>query len=168
MPYSQARVSQYDWVLFFHLLSAFMLVGGALAYHTLQLFLLRRDRPSEVATLFGIGRPFELAIQVGAVGVLVFGIWLAYVSEPEYKITDEWVIAAIVLWVVANALGFVGGKIYQDGGKLAEQLVETGNDNPSPELRAVIRSPRAAVLTWGSTLMIVAILVLMIWKPGAP
>lgn len=161
-------MSQYDWVLFFHLLSAFMLVGGALAFHTLQLFLLRRDRPSEVASLFGIGRPFELAIQVGAVGVLIFGIWLAYVSEPEYKITDEWVIAAIVLWVIANALGFAGAKIYANGAKLAEQLLETGNDNPSAELRAIVRSPRAAVLTWVSTLVIVAILVLMIWKPGAP
>lgn len=163
-------MNKYDWLLFFHLLSAFLLVGGALAFHTLGFFLLKRDRPSEVATLFGIGRPFTFAIQIGALGVLVFGVWLAYADQraPRYGITDEWVIAAIVLWVIANALGFRGAMIYEHGTKLAQRLVAEGNDNPSTELRAIIRSPQAAVMTWASTLLIVAILVLMIWKPGAP
>lgn len=145
-----------------------MLLGGAVAYHVLHLFLLRRDRPSEVATVFGIGRPFALAIQIGAVAVLVFGIWLAYVGEPDYGIFDEWVVAAIALWVVGNALGYVGGNIYAKAARRAEVLTKEGNDNPSPELRALIRSPRAAAMTWASTLAILAILVLMIWKPGAP
>lgn len=161
-------MNRYDWFLFFHLLGAFLLVGGALAFHTLQLFLLRRDRPSEVATLFGVGRPLELSIQIGAVVVLLFGILLAYVGEPDYGIFDEWIIAAILLWVVGNVLGFLGGNMYAEGRKLAERLAAEGNDSPSAELRAVIRSPRAALLTWASTLMIVTILVLMIWKPGGP
>jgi uncharacterized membrane protein len=167
MPYSPARMNQYDTLLFFHLLSAFLLVGGALAYHTLGFYLMKRERPSEIATLFGIGRPFALAIQIGAIGVLVFGVWLAYVGEPDYGIFDEWIIAAIVLWVIGNGLGFRGGRIYEEGLKLAERLVEEGNDNPSAELNALLRSRQAAVMTWGSTLSMVAILVLMIWKPGA-
>jgi len=160
-------VDAYDTLLFLHLLAAFMMIGGALAYHILQFALLRRDRPSEVAALFGAGRLFGLLIQVGAVAVLIFGIWLAYVSTPEYGITDEWVITAIVLWVIAVALGFFGGNLYTKAAQLAGRLEAEGADAPSAELRAMIRSPRAALMTWGSTVLIVAILVLMIWKPGA-
>jgi uncharacterized membrane protein len=159
-------VSQYQWVLFFHLLSAFLLLGGALAYHLLHIAVWNRERPSEVAGLFGGARIAGLGLQVGAVGTLVFGIWLAYVGEPDYGIGEGWIIASIVLWVVGNALSGIGGKIYENAQKLAARLAAEG-DMPSAELTALVRSPRAAVLTWSSTLVILTIAILMIWKPGA-
>ena len=158
-------MSQYQWALFFHLLSAVMLASGALTYHLLLLVLLKRDRPSEIATLFGNAKIAQFGIQAGAAGTIVFGIWLAFIGEPDYGF-DAWVIAAIVLWVAANGLGAVGGKIYENGQKLAARLAAEG-DAPSPELTAVVRSPKAAALTWASTILIVVILVLMVWKPGA-
>jgi uncharacterized membrane protein len=158
-------VSTYQWVLFLHLLSAFLLAGGALAYHILHFTLLQRERPSEIAELFGAGRIFSFAIQAGAMGTIIFGIWLAYIGEPDYGLGQGWIIAAIVLWVVSSGLGAAGGKIYEGGQKLAAQLAAAG-DAPSAELTAIIRSPRAAALTWASTLMVVAILVLMVFKPG--
>ena len=162
-------MSKYDWLLVFHLFGAAALVGGALAFHTLQIALIRSDRPRRIATLFGIGRPFELAIQIGAVVSLAFGIWLAYADHeiPKYKITDGWIIAAIVLWFVANGLGFRGGEIYARARELAVKLAAEG-DEPSPELSAMIRSRPAAILTWASTASMFAIIVLMVWKPGAP
>lgn len=158
-------MSQYQWVLFFHLLSAVMLASGALTYHFLHFAVLRRERPSEIAALFGGAKIAGLGLQVGAAGTIIFGIWLAFVGEPDYGF-EGWVIAAIVLWVVANALGFGGGKIYEGAQKLAARLAAEG-DAPSAELTGLIRSQRAAILTWGSTLTIVVILVLMVWKPGA-
>ena len=158
-------MSQYQWALFFHILSAVLLAGGALTYHFLHLALLKRDRPSEIAALFGGAKIAATALQAGALGTIVFGIWLAFIGEPDYGF-DGWVIAAIVLWVVANALGAVGGKIYEKGQKLAARLATEG-DAPSAELAAVIRSPKAAALTYASTTLIVVILVLMVWKPGA-
>jgi uncharacterized membrane protein len=162
------EVSRYDWLLVLHLFGAAALFGGAVAYHTVHLALLRTDRPRRIATLFGLGRPFELAIQVGALATLVFGIWLAYTDHevPRYGLGQGWIIAAIVLWVVANGLGAVGGKTYQKAKERAEELAAV-SDEPSAELRAMIRDPRAAVMTWTSTAMIVTILVLMVWKPGA-
>jgi len=162
-------VSKYDWLLVFHLFGAAALVAGALAFHTLHIALLRSDRPQRIATLFGIGKPFERAIQIGAVVSLVFGIWLAYADHeiPKYKITDEWIIAAIVLWFVANGLGFRGGEIYARARELAEELAAEG-DEPSAELTALVRSPRAAIMTWAATATMFAIIVLMVWKPGAP
>lgn len=158
-------MSAYQWVLFLHLLSAVLLASGALAYHLLHFAVLRRERPSEVAELFGAARIVGLGLQVGAMGTIVFGIWLAYIGEPDYGLGQGWIIAALVLWVIATILGAVGGKIYERAQKLAAQLAASG-DAPSAELTALVRSPRAAVLTWGSTLTIVAILALMVFKPG--
>jgi uncharacterized membrane protein len=162
-------MSKYDWLLFLHLLGAGMLVAGALAYHVIGFAIGRRDRPSEIATLVRLGRPLNVAIPLGAVMALGFGIWLAYTGReiPQYKITDEWIIASILLWVIGMALGSQGGRIYAEGGKLAERLAAHG-DAPSPELRAIMQSPRAAVMTWASTAALLTILVLMVWKPGAP
>ncbi len=70
-------MSRYDWLLFLHLLSAFALVGGAVAIQAFWLAAVQRDRPSEIAVLMHLGKISELVINVGAVGVLVFGIWLA-------------------------------------------------------------------------------------------
>jgi uncharacterized membrane protein len=158
-------MSTYQWVLFLHLLSAFLLASGALAYHLLHFALLKRQRPSEIAELFGAARVMQLGLQAGAMGTIIFGIWLAYIGEPDYGLGQGWIIAAIVLWVAANAFGAVGGKIYEGAQKLAAQLAAAG-DAPSAELTALIRSPRAAVMTWASTLLVVTILVLMVWKPG--
>ena len=162
-------MSKYDWLLFLHLLGAFALVAGIVTYHLLQLVAVRRERPTEVAALLGLGRVAEMAIRAGAVVVLVFGIWLAYVGTeiPQYKVTDEWVLAAIVLWVLATGLGERAGRIYGEAQKLARRLANEG-DAPSSELRTLLRSPRAALLMWASNAAVVTILVLMIWKPGAP
>jgi hypothetical protein len=146
-----------------------MQLAGALGYHVLQIAVWRRDRPRDVATLLGIGRPLEIAIPLGGLIALVFGIWLAYVDEeiPKYRITDEWIIAALLLWVVGMAVGERGGRIYGDARKLAQRLAGE-SDSPSAELRALIQSRRAAILTTVGTLVFVAVLVLMVWKPGAP
>lgn len=164
-----AALTRYDWLLFFHLTGAFLLLSGALAFHLLLFYSRRREKPSEVASILGGGALAEFAIQVGTLVVLVFGIWLAYTDSeiPKYKLTDEWIIASLILWAVGSALAAVGGKIYADGRKLALRLAADG-DTASPELRALIFNRRAAVMTWASTLMITAILVLMVWKPGAP
>jgi uncharacterized membrane protein len=162
-------MSTYDWLLFFHLLGAAMFLSGAVAYHVLQLFATRRERPSEIAALLGLTRLPELGIRVGSLLVLAIGIWLAYVDEeiPQYKITDGWILAAIGLWVVATALGERAARNYHEAHKLSQRLAAAG-DAASSQLETLVRNPRAAATLWASTATIVAILVLMIWKPGAP
>src|SRR6476619_4576953 len=81
------------------------------------------------------------------------------------KWSDTWVISALVLWVVANALGSNGGRRDRKARELAQRL-EAEGDQPSPELRAALRDPVTLALSWGSGLVVVVILVLMIWKPG--
>ncbi len=136
----------YDWLLFLHVLSAFVLVGALTALWALVL----ATRPAaptigaEDARLIGrIGGPL---VGVGMVGTILFGIWLA-IDSGRYQPWDGWIVAAIVLWALAGWSGGRAGKAFQED--------PVGQRRTGINLQAL---NSAAVL---------AILVLMIWKPGA-
>ena len=125
---------------------------------------LRRERPSEIVVLFRLAQIAVRSITVGMVVALAFGLWL--VSEADFGWGDTWVVLALILWVVANALGGIGGGREKRTRELAERLA-AGGDQPSPELRARLRDPLTLALSWGSGAVVIVILALMIWKPGA-
>jgi uncharacterized membrane protein len=157
-------VDRYHWLLVFHLAGAFLVLGGATIAGIFNIAALRRERPSEIAALFSLTRVAVISVMAGMPLVLIFGLWL--VSDANYGWGDTWIVAALVLWVAANALGGAGGKRDKRTRRLAEQLATQG-DQPSVELRARLRDPVSLTLSWGSGLAVVAILALMIWKPGA-
>lgn len=159
-------MDKYQWLLFLHVTGAFLLVGGSVLAVVLNLSALGRERPSEVALLLGLVRFAVAAIAGGVLLTLVFGLWLVSAAPENYSYGSFWVIAALVLWVVANALGSRGGKRDRDTRKLAERLAAEG-DAPSRELHARLRDPVSLVLSYGSGLAVLLILVDMIWKPGA-
>jgi uncharacterized membrane protein len=157
-------LSTNDWLLFLHITGAFLLLGGGVVAGALNIAALRRDRPSEIVLLFGLIRIAVASIMIGTLLAFVFGLWL--VHEVGYGYGDGWVIAAIVLLVVANALGGIGGRREEQTAKYAAELAARG-DAPSPELRRRVRDPVSLALSYGSGLVLVAILTIMIWKPGA-
>ena len=139
-------MSLYDWLLFIHILSAFFLVGSLTALWALVL----ATRPAapllveEDARLYGrIAGPL---VGVGIIGTLIFGIALA-IQVDRYHVWDGWIVAAIVLWMIG---GWAGG----EAGKRFDR-------DPVAGRRAGIRFQAV------SSLAALAILVLMIWKPGA-
>lgn len=146
-----------------HVTGAFFLVSGSVAAGVLNVLAARAERPSEAALLLSLIRIAVVAIGIGAAGTLIFGIWLWH--EQGYGIGTFWIWASLVLWVVANALGGIGGKHQERTRKLAEQLAAAG-DTKSDELRALLRDPRANALSWLAGAATLAILVLMIWKPS--
>jgi len=79
---------------------------------------------------------------VGGLLTLVFGIWLAL---DDYSIVDGWILIALVLWAIAGATGVRIGMAL-DSGTATERL-----------------RPLYAVMT----IAVVALLVVMIYKPGA-
>jgi uncharacterized membrane protein len=157
-------VTKYDWLLLFHLLGAFLFLSGSIVAGILQLAAMRRDRPSEVALLLGLTRPAVVAVGLGSLVTLALGLWLA--DDAGYGIGDRWVIAAIVLWVVSGALGGAGGRPMRHARELAERLAADG-DRPDEQLHRAVGDRRALVLSYLSFAALVAILVLMVWKPGA-
>ncbi len=157
-------MDRYHWLLFLHVTGAFMVLGGAVMAGIFNVSALRRERPSEIAVLFRLTRFAVTSMTVGMVVALGFGLWL--VSDADYGWGETWIVLALVLWVAANALGGIGGGRDKRTRELAEQLAAQG-DAPSPELRARLRDPVSLALSWGSGIVVVAILALMIWKPGA-
>ncbi len=129
----------YDWLLFFHVLAAFLLGVTVVMYSAVALGATASGR-----MLFVADRCWD----VGGLGTLVLGIWLA-LHLDEYGIFDGWIIGAIVLWVIATGLGE----------SVRRQLADA---EASPVKPGAVRT-----MHWLRTLAIVALLVLMIWKPGA-
>lgn len=154
----------YQWLLALHVTGAFLLVGGGVIAAALNLAALGRERPSDIVLLFGLVRIAVASIMIGGLLTLVFGLWL--VHEAGYGYGDGWVVAALVLFVLGNALGGAGGRRDERTAARARELVAAG-DAPSPDLRERVRDPVSLALSYGSGLILVAILALMIWKPGA-
>jgi uncharacterized membrane protein len=153
----------YQWLLFFHVTGAFLLLGGGVIAAALNLAALRRERPSEILLLFSLIRVAVVPIMLGGVLALVFGLWL--VHEAGYGYGETWIVLALVLFVLGNALGGVGGRRDERTARFARELAASG-DAPSAELRARVRDPISLALSYGSGLILVALLAIMIWKPG--
>jgi len=158
-------VDRYEWLLFLHVTGAFLLLGGIVVVAVFSVAAWRRERPSEIALLLGLTRWGLPAIWGGMLVTLAFGLWL--VHDVDYvDWGDGWVIASLALWVVTGFLGDRGGRFDRETRALAGRLA-AGGDMPSPELTARVRNPVAMALNWSSALAALAILALMIWKPGA-
>jgi uncharacterized membrane protein len=157
-------VDTYDWLLFLHVTGAFLVLGGAVMAGIFNFAALKRERPSEIAALFRLARVAVVAIGAGMGLTLVFGLWL--VHNAGYGWGDTWIVLALVLWVLSNAMGGIGGGREKQTRQLAERLAADG-DAPSQELSARLRDPMWLALSWGSGVVVIAILALMIWKPGA-
>jgi len=124
----------YDWLLFLHVLAAFLLVVTVVTYTAVAF-----GGATSGRTLFVADRCWD----VGGLGTLVLGVWLALYLD-QYGFFDGWILGAIGLWVVATGLGETVRKRHAEG-----------------ETAAV------STMHWLRTLAVLGLLVLMIWKPGA-
>jgi len=157
-------VNTYDWLMMIHVTGAFLLIGGGAAAGILNVRAWRAERPSEIALLLRlISRVAVPAIGLGSVLTLLIGLWL--VHNAGYSYGTFWVWGAIVLWVVASALGGRSGR-YQGKAQAEAARLAAADDALTPELRALVRDPVGNALAYGSGLTLVLLLVLMIWKPG--
>jgi hypothetical protein len=124
----------YHTLLFLHLIAAFLLAVTVVMYSAVAL-----GATTDRRMLFVADRCWD----VGGLGTLIFGIWLA-LNLDQYDFFDFWILLALVLWLVATGLG---------------QSVQRriGGD----DARAV------AAMHWIRTIVVIALLVTMVWKPGA-
>ena len=124
----------YHGLLFFHLIAAFLLAVTIVMYSAVAL-----GATSSPRMLFVADRCWD----VGGLGTLIFGIWLA-LDLDQYDFFDGWILLALLLWFVATGLG---------------QTVQRGIGGD--DIRSVI------ALHWIRTIVVIGLLVTMIWKPGA-
>jgi uncharacterized membrane protein len=148
-------------LLFFHLLGAVSFFAGAAVAGTLQLAAMRRERPSEVYALLRLAPVGAALVGLGALLTLGFGIALA--EHEGFGLSPAWIQAALGLWVASMAVGGYGGKTARHARRLAQRLAAEG-DAPSPELRALVAARGPLWASYASGLMLLAILVLMVWR----
>jgi uncharacterized membrane protein len=138
-------VDLYDWLLFLHVLSAFVAVGAMTVLWGIVLGT-RAPAPSiDPGAAMTIGRGAGIAVGVGMIAALLLGIWLA-IDVDGYELWDGWILASIVLWAVGTGAGAKAGREFERG----------------PEGRQAGIRLQAA-----NSVLLLVILVLMIWKPGA-
>jgi uncharacterized membrane protein len=159
-------VSLDDWILALHLLAAFVLVGAVVAAWVMVISARAADRPAAAEPPLRLVPVLAPMTAIGGAGTLVFGVWLA-ISLDSYEVWDGWIVASLVLWLVAAGTGETAGARYRRAGERAAELARSGADGPDPELRALVRDGRAMALHAIASVAALAILVLMIWKPGA-
>ncbi|HET7571720.1 MAG TPA: DUF2269 family protein [Gaiellaceae bacterium] len=150
-------------LLFLHLLGAFCFFAGAAVAGTLQLAAIRSDRPSEVLALLRLTRVGVALVGAGALMTLGFGTALA--EQVGYGMSPAWIQAALGLWVASMALGGWGGRTARHARHLAGRLAAEG-DAPSEELRSLLRARGPLWASYASTLLLVAVVALMVWKPA--
>ena len=155
-----------DWILAFHVLSAFAFVAGLILFWVLIVAVRKTDTPDGTIRMEPIVKVGNAATGIGAGGTLVFGIWLAF-SYGGYDIWDPWIVIALVLWAVAGALGSRTGAAYMEGMNKAKELEAAGQNGPNAELLAANRTQNGLVFHTATSAVLVLILVDMIWKPGA-
>jgi uncharacterized membrane protein len=153
-----------DVALFFHLLGAFSLIGGTIvagvAFETAR----RRVVPAEIALLLGVTRIGVVLVVLGAVMVLGFGLWLVDLGDWGYG--AGWVDAALGLFAAAVVMGGIGGQRPKRARKLAQRLAAERTP-ANAELRALLDDPATRVVNYLSALLLLAVLMLMVFKPGA-
>jgi uncharacterized membrane protein len=159
-------VSFDDWILALHLLSAFAYVAGMIVFWVLIVAVRRTDTPEGTIRMAPIVKVGMIGTGVGAVGTIVFGLWLTF-SVGGYRIWNFWIIAALVLWAIAAGVGGRTGKEYQKGMDKALELEAAGQTGPNAELLALNRTQNGVVLHAIASAALLLLLIDMIWKPFA-
>ena len=155
-----------DWILALHLLSAFAYVAGMIVFWVLIVAVRRTDTPDGTTRMAPVVKVGMIGTAVGAVGTIVFGLWLTF-SVGGYRIWNFWIIAALVLWAIAGGVGGRTGKEYQKGMDKALELEAAGQTGPNAELLALNRTQNGVVLHAIASAALLLLLIDMIWKPGA-
>ncbi len=134
----------YDWLLFLHVLSAFALVATVVMFSAFALGAATDTRVLAVANFLWAA---------GGLGTLVFGIWLA-IYVDGYEVWDGWIITSILLWAIATELG------------RRAQLGYTAIAGAGDGGAVVAEARQASLMHWLRSLAVLALLVVMIYKPG--
>lgn len=155
----------YDLALTCHLLGAFSLVSGTVMAAVSSEIARRRANSAEIALLLGLALTGAVLIVGGMLVAVGFGLWLVDLGNWGYG--TPWVDASIGLLALVAVIGAIDGQRPRKARKIAVRLA--GQDlPPNTELAALLRNRLAIGLNYAAGTMLLAIIVLMVVKPGSP
>lgn len=135
-----------DWLLFLHVLGAFVAVGALTALWGLLLGTRGTAPLFDPPAALQFGRISGILVGVGMTAALVFGIWLA-IDLDAYELWNGWILASLVLWAIGGWAGGQAGKAFESD--------PLANRAKGIRFHAI------------NSVAVLVILVLMLWKPGA-
>ena len=144
--------SVYDWLLFLHVLGATAFLGIAIAFWAVVVATRPQAPVLSARAALLVTSPLAMAIAVASVVALVFGVWLA-IYVDGYELWDGWILASLVLWLVAGGVGERSGRAFTASLEASEHALSDRR--------------RGIVLHAIATAALLVILYLMITKPGA-
>ena len=154
-----------DWLLALHLLAAFALMAALVLFTAVMVANWGDGRPQRASAYFRVAAIGGPLIAAGAGLTLLLGIWLA-IDLDAYQPWDGWIIAAIVLWGIGGYTGSRVGAHYTGLQELVDRLA-AGGDEPNAELAAKLSDRSIRTMHVITVIAFTAVLVLMIFKPGA-
>ena len=155
-----------DWIFSLHLLMAATLVGSLVMSWIVVVALYRVEVADATLSLNRVAVVGTALTVVGLLGAIAFGIWLA-ILRTAFQLWDGWVIAAIILWIIAAELLRRSFVEHARPTAKAKALVASGDTGPNAELAALNRSSTGLLLRALASAAIVLIVIDMIYKPGA-
>jgi hypothetical protein len=155
-------VSFSDWILAFHLLSAFAVASALVLFSVLVFSGRRMTTLEQTRTLFRVAPLGGILISAGIGLVFVFGVILALDSD-RFELWDGWVIAGIILWAIFAGVGQRSGAYYTK----IQKLAEADDGGSESEVLARLRAPTGVWLHVATIAIFVLIVIDMIYKPGA-
>jgi hypothetical protein len=159
-------VSFEAWIFAIHLLMAATLVGALVMSWILTVALRSVETAGTTLSFNRVAMVGATILGVGLVGVIAFGIWLAILRDAFHP-WDGWVIAAIILWVIATAAIMRAVAEYRKPAERARALLTSGQTGPDAELAALNRTTTALLMRALASAAIVLIVIDMVYKPGA-
>ena len=153
-----------DGILFLHLAGVLLFVGGSIAAAVLRLAAMRRQRPSEIALLLRAVRPVVPVVAGGLVLAIAAGFWLA--QRLGFALSQTWLTVTFVLIAWMLVVGAVAGRQDRTTRELTERLAADG-DAPNERLAHRLRDPVNLALNASMLVAVVAVVALMVWKPGS-
>jgi uncharacterized membrane protein len=147
--------------LFGHVLGALLFASGIAVAGAAFESARRRDRPGEIAVLLRLARWGVVLVALGGLLLSILGLWLVDLGDFGYG--TGWVDAAITLFVLALVLGGLGGRRARQARLLAGHLAD--KEMPiTGELRGLLDHAPSRAANYGSLLLVLAVLVLMVFK----
>jgi len=158
-------VTKYETLLFLHLVSVALLIGGEGVATATGIGMSRTSDTKTIEMLARLSSKAEyFALIPGAFGAIIFGTWL--VDEVGFDFDQTWLTASYVVWAIAVVVGTA--VLGPHGRRVARQAAELRLNGvaESEELRAEASKPLIAMLGMLQLVFILSLLWLMTAKPG--
>lgn len=155
-------MTAYRTALLLHLLGVVLFFSGVAVAAAGHAFAARRGRAREIALLLGLARAGVPPVALGLLLAVGSGFWLADLTGRS--LGEPWLATSLALVAASALLGAAGGRKIRHARTLAERLAAEGAE--SDELARAVRDRLALALNYAAAAAGIAVLVLMVWRPG--